>query len=94
MIKDTNHTIDEQRAIRQVNALRAYYMQILTYACVITLLGLINFVFFYGFWWVLFPAAGWGAAIIIQSICMFSRVSFLGTEWERKEIEKRLNRIS
>ena len=93
MTTPSNQTTPEQTAIRQVKALRAYYLQLITYICVIFVLGVLNFMVFTGFWWVLFPAIGWGSALLIQAFCLFSPFAFLGAEWEQKEIEKRMNKV-
>lgn len=48
--------------------LTSLYRQILSYIVVMLLLVFINDITLNGYWWVIWPAAGWGIAILHQAI--------------------------
>ena len=42
--------------------------------------------------WFYLPAFGWGIGILVHGLCVFEVFNLLGPEWEKAQIEKRLNR--
>lgn len=51
--------------------IRVFYRQLFTYFVIMSFLCFINYVCFHGYWWVIWPAAGWGIHLIIQAIYVF-----------------------
>jgi transcriptional regulator with XRE-family HTH domain len=82
----------EQLAFRQVRKLRAFYMHLLRYGVVIAGLWAINLIASPHRLWVLWVMAGWGIGLLAHAASVFSPRRFLGPEWERREVEKRLGR--
>lgn len=82
----------EKQILNEVQALRDYYIQLMTYVTVIAGLAVINSLFFYGVWWFIFPALGWGVFIAFKTLSLFVPNLFLGDKWQRREVEKRLKK--
>lgn len=85
---------DEQRAVSQVRRLRAFYLHVSQYVLVIGLLCAINLVTHPGKLWFLWPAFGWGIGVLAHAAATFRFLPFLGPEWERRQVDKRLGRSS
>lgn len=52
-------------------ALRQFYPSLLTYSVVMLFLVFINYIQSPGYWWVVWPAAGWGLGIAVRFINTF-----------------------
>lgn len=88
----TRVNAEERLAMRQVRRLRAFYGHLATYVAVMLMLLAINLLTRPQHLWVVWPALGWGIAVVMQGIKVWGESRFLGPEWERREIEKRLGR--
>jgi sensor histidine kinase YesM len=75
-----------ERAWRQVKAMRAFYKHAAAYVVVIAGLCLINLIKSPTKLWFLFPAAGWGAGLLLHGLSVWGRAFWLGREWEEKKI--------
>lgn len=82
---------EEQLAMEAVRGLRKFYMHLISYLCVISMLGLINYLTS-SYPWVIWPALGWGVGLLSQAINVLGLGRWLGPEWEKREVEKRLGR--
>ncbi|NMG03793.1 helix-turn-helix domain-containing protein [Azoarcus taiwanensis] len=83
---------DEQLALAQVRRLRRFHLQLALYVVVITGLAIVNLTGSSEHWWFIWPALGWGLALLIQAASAFEFAPFFGARWERKQVEKRLGR--
>lgn len=83
---------EERMALRHVRRLRAFYSQLASYAGVMLMLLVINLLTTPRHFWVMWPALGWGIALVVQAASLWGPSRFLGPEWERRQIEKRLGR--
>ncbi|WP_319410985.1 helix-turn-helix domain-containing protein [uncultured Cohaesibacter sp.] len=83
---------DEQEAMEYVRDIKSFYTHATTYACVMLLLLVINLINSPGYFWVIWPALGWGIGLTIHGFNTFEVINLLGDDWERKQIEKRLKR--
>lgn len=83
---------EERLALRHVRRLRDFYGQLATYAAVILMLLVINLLTVPQYLWVVWPAMGWGVALVVQAASLWGPKRFLGPEWERRQLEKRLGR--
>jgi len=83
---------EERLALRHVRRLRDFYSQLATYAAVILMLLVINLLTVPQYLWVVWPALGWGVALVVQAASLWGPKRFLGPEWERRQLEKRLGR--
>ena len=85
--------ISDEKSIReQVKRERRFYEHLLLYFGVITGLSVLNLVTSPGLFWVMWPALGWGVAIVMQAFQVFCRWSFFDERWEREQIRRRLEK--
>lgn len=84
--------IEEKKAMEYVEGIKSFYQHLFSYALVISALTTINFFSSPGYFWVIWPAMGWGIGIISHGMRAFEVFSLFSPEWEKKQIEKRLGR--
>ncbi|HEX6129609.1 MAG TPA: 2TM domain-containing protein [Candidatus Limnocylindria bacterium] len=87
--------MDEQRIAgvrRRVHRLREFYVHLAIYLAVIGGAALLNWIFTPTFWWVLFPAIGWGIAIAAHAISVIFEDAVFGSEWEERKTRELLQR--
>ena len=89
---DQQRAQEEWLAMRHVRKLGRFYRQLVLYVTIITVLVVINAFTQRHYWWVVWPAFGWGLALLLQANRLFQWVPFLGSDWERRQVEKRLKR--
>ena len=82
----------EQEAFRYVRRLRRFYMQLYVYVVVVLALFAINLVVTPHRIWALWVMVGWGLGLALQASLVFRPSWFLGPQWERAQVEKRLGR--
>lgn len=82
----------EEEAFRHVRKLRAFYLHLLRYIIVVAGLTAINLVVSPHRLWVLWVMGGWGLGLLAHATAVFRPRAFLGPDWERREVEKRLGR--
>ncbi|MCM0148942.1 2TM domain-containing protein [Photobacterium galatheae] len=85
-------TEEEKRALSYVRDIKAFYSHLITYCVVIGILFVINFVTNPAYIWAWWPAMGWGVGVAIQAANTFEWFHFFSTDWEKKQVEKRLGR--
>lgn len=93
-IKDAGTgALDERAAvIAQVKRIKAFNKSLVSYLGVILLLLVINLLTSPGYFWVVWPALGWGIALLIQGLSAHEVINLFGSDWEKKQIAKRLNK--
>lgn len=79
-------------AFSHVRQIRRFYYSVMIYVVVISLLVAINLLTRPQFLWAVFPAAGWGFALLMRALLLFDVLPWFGPEWERRLVEKRLGR--
>ena len=83
---------DEVLAFQHVRKLKRFYLHLTLYVLVIGFLAAINMTRSPTHIWFVWPALGWGSAIVIRALTLFDLFPFFGPEWERQQVEKRLGR--
>jgi transcriptional regulator with XRE-family HTH domain len=83
---------DEMLALAHVRKLKAFYVHLIQYVLVMTLLLVINLKTSPSYLWVIWPALGWGIGLLSHAAAIFDLLSFFGANWEKKQVEKRLGR--
>lgn len=83
---------DEQLALAKVRKLKGFYIHLVQYLLVITVLSIVNLATHPSKLWFMWPAFGWGIGILAHAAATFEVLPFFGAEWERKQVEKRLGR--
>ena len=83
---------EEMEALRHVRQLKRLYGNAMLFCIIIPLLAGINWLTHPGNWWVLWVALVWGCILLIRTIKTIGWIPFLGPQWERRQVEKRLGR--
>jgi 2TM domain len=90
--RSRNVSADEALALAHVRKLRGFYIHLAQYVVVIGFLAIVNLVTSRQYFWVIWPALGWGIGILFHGLRVFDKVPFLNGEWERQQVEKHLGR--
>ena len=80
-----------EQAKKRVEEKKGFYTHLAVYLAVNTMLIIIWAVTGDGFPWFLFPLGGWGIGILFHFLSIF--VFAKTTAWERREIEKEMERL-
>jgi len=91
-IMDPNLNADEREALEYIRDIKSFYINFLTYIIVMAVLLAINLLTGPDYIWVVWPALGWGIGVLMHGLSVFELFSFFGTDWERKQVEKRLRK--
>lgn len=83
---------EEAIAFAKVRRVKRFYLHLMRYGAVITLLAIINLVTSPQYLWFIWPMLGWGLGLAAQALTTFELVPFLGARWEKEEVEKHLGR--
>jgi len=87
-----NVSADEALALAHVRKLRGFYIHLAQYVVVIGFLAIVNLATSRQYFWVIWPALGWGIGILFHGLRVFDKVPFLNGEWERQQVERYLGR--
>lgn len=90
--EDESRLAAEQEVITQVRDQKGFYNHLISYACVMFGLLIINLITSPQNLWVVWPMLGWGIGVAVHGLNVFESLSLFGADWERKQIEKRLGR--
>lgn len=82
----------EQEAITYVRDIKGFYAHLISYVVVILGLLVINLLTNPHNLWFMWPALGWGIGIVSHAASVFEWFNFFGTDWEKRQVEKRLGR--
>ena len=82
----------EAEAFRYVRKLRGFYLHLFQYVFVNAGLAAINLIFSPRYLWFPWVIGGWGIGLLGHALLVFRPVWFLGPQWERQQVEKRLGR--
>jgi transcriptional regulator with XRE-family HTH domain len=82
-------TTEEENAIQFVKGVKEFYSHVFMYLIFVAVFG-----FFFGFKHplILWGSIGWGIGLVVHGLNVFEVINFLGPNWEKKQIEKRLGR--
>lgn len=83
---------EEALAFAKVRKLRGFYFHVLIFAVFVPLIGAINYFGGSSYPWFIWPAMGWGIALMFHGLLVHDSIPFLGAEWEKRQIEKHLGR--
>ncbi|QIL21822.1 helix-turn-helix domain-containing protein [Thermomonas sp. HDW16] len=95
------HSPEEMLAFAHVRKLKAFYKQLMTYVVVIGAMVIANMFYmphawagwkYLPNWWVAWPALIWGFSLLVWASALFDVLPFLGPDWEKRQVEKRLGR--
>lgn len=83
---------DEVRAFKEVKKLRGFYIHLMQYLLVITVLAVVNLWQGSKHLWFLWVAFGWGIGILSHGLRVWRQNLLFGPDWERQQIERRIGR--
>ena len=82
----------ERDAMEYVRDIKAFYVHAIQYVVVIAGLLALNLWVNPDFLWVIFPAIGGGIGLALHGMSVFEVVNLFGSDWERRQIARRLRR--
>ena len=91
-MKEENMTWEEQRALEYVRDVKGFYSHLLSFVLVMPLLFLVNYLTTPQYMWAWWPLLGWGIGVASHALSISEFVPFLGPDWEKRQVEKRLGR--
>ena len=89
---EANLNSEERAALEYVRDIKAFYINLWSYLIVMAILLAINVLTGPGYFWVIWPALGWGVGVLMHGLTVFEVFSFFSADWERKQVEKRMRR--
>lgn len=85
--------MSEERLVRRrVRRLRDFYIHTAIYVVVIGGFALLNWIVSPTFWWVVFPAVGWGVGLSAHAVSVLFEDSLFGASWEERKTQELLQR--
>jgi transcriptional regulator with XRE-family HTH domain len=90
---DTLNDTREKEAFAYVRNLRGFYLHLLRYIVIVLGLLAVNLTVAPHRMWVYWVMGGWGLGLLLHAVRVFKPLSFLGPQWERRQVEKRLGRL-
>ncbi|WBL27106.1 2TM domain-containing protein [Zunongwangia sp. HGR-M22] len=82
---------DYLNAKEQVKKEKDFYGNLTSYCIIIPVLAVFNYLTT-DFFWVLFPALGWGLGLLFHGLSAFNYSPFLGRKWEERKIREIMNK--
>lgn len=92
MTPKTTLSTEEEKVITYVRDIKGFYSHLIKYVIVIFCLLIINMINSPDYYWVIWPALGWGVGVLFHGLNVFEFFDFLGPKWEKRQIEKRLRK--
>jgi transcriptional regulator with XRE-family HTH domain len=93
MSNETNKiSTDEEIAMQQVKEIKGFYTHLVQFFVIVSALAFINHMTSPGHYWVIWVIVGWGAGVVAHGLTAFEVFSIFSASWEKKQIEKRINR--
>ena len=78
------------QARRRVRRLRDFYIHAAIYVVVIGGFAVLNWIVSPTFWWVAFPAVGWGIGLGAHAVSVLFEDTLLDAEWEDRKTRELL----
>lgn len=85
-------TQEETEAMEYVQGLKSFYMHAMTFVVVNVFIILVNLITSPGYFWFVWALLGWGLGLAIHALHTFDWFAYFDSNWEKKQIEKRLGR--
>lgn len=95
LMNSTNNSLTDQQeaeAFKVVRKLRGFYLHLFRYVIVVLILFAVNLILAPHKMWVFWVMGGWGLGVLMHAFRVFRPDWFLGPQWERQQVEKRLGR--
>ncbi|NAY90554.1 histidine kinase [Muricauda sp. JGD-17] len=76
-----------KKAKQKVECIKSFHIHLTVYVIVISFLTFINYMTT-DYFWVIFPALGWGVGLIGHWLHVYGTDYFLGSNWEKRKIQQ------
>ncbi|MCY6382948.1 2TM domain-containing protein [Hoeflea prorocentri] len=83
---------EEREAMEYVRDIKGFYSHLALYVTATAAMGITNLFIGSAYPWFLWPALGWGMGVAAHGVSVFEVFSVFGVDWERRQVEKRLQR--
>jgi len=88
----TNLSDKEVKIIEHVKDIKDFYSHAINYGMVVGAFFIFNLIISPDYMWVWWIAIGWGIGVICHALSVFEIINVFGTDWEKRQIEKRMNK--
>lgn len=92
MYKQNELSDPEREAVEYVRDIKGFYSHLSIYIVVMIVMIAANFYIGIENPWFIWPAIGWGLGVTSHGLAVFELLSVFGTDWEKRQIKKRLQR--
>lgn len=76
------------KARKRVKEVKGFYVHLLSYIGVNSLLIILNLLSKNSGYWFIFPLIGWGIGLFSHAVGVFNLVPFLNKDWENRKIKQ------
>lgn len=83
---------EEVEAFQHVRRLKGFYLHLMRYLVICSAILVVNLIINPHRLFALGVIGGWGIGILIHALRVFQPRGFLGPQWEREQVERRLGR--
>ncbi len=93
-VMDTNTSLSDKeiKVIEHVKDIKDFYSHLINYGIVVGAFFILNLITSPNYIWAWWIAIGWGIGVISHALSVFEIINFFGADWEKRQIEKRLNK--
>ncbi len=77
-----------QKAKKQVQEIKGFYIHLMCYLLVMVVLIFINLKYTPQYLWFFWSLLGWGIGVFVHAIMVFNIFSFIGRDWEERKIKE------
>ena len=92
MYTETSISDHETKIIEHVKDIKDFYSHLINYGIVVGAFFILNLITSPNYIWAWWIAIGWGFGVVSHALSVFEITNFFGADWEKKQIEKRLNK--
>ncbi len=92
MYKQNELSNDEREAVEYVRDIKGFYSHVAFYVVTIAVLAATNLYMGLDNLWFTWPALGWGLGVASHGLAVFEILSLFGVDWEKRQINKRMQR--
>jgi len=85
-------TREETEAMEYVQGLKSFYLHAMVFVVINIFIMLVNLITSPDYLWFLWALLGWGLGLALHALSTFDWLGRFDSEWEKKQIEKRLGR--
>lgn len=89
LIMDSNSDFEKyQKAKKQVEEIKGFYVHLLVYVVVMCVLVFINLKYTPEHLWFVYSMLGWGLGLFFHAVKVFNWFPFMSKNWEEKKLQQ------